>query len=63
MSRICWASLWLARRIVAAILTLGGAPSPSRKPVGWSIAARQPIIRRNSAKRYWLSCGPAEASG
>src|SRR5208283_4491505 len=25
--------------------------------------ALHPIIVRNSSKRYWLSCGPAEASG
>ena len=31
---------------------------PQHSPPG-----AQPIIVRNSAKRYWLSCGPAEASG
>ena len=44
--------------------------TPSRltdKPAGRSdsidCTACQSIIRRNSSKRYWLSCGPAEASG
>ena len=42
---------------------LGGEPGSCDEGHRRTDPTLHPIIVRNSSKRYWLSCGPAEASG